>query len=283
MCLKPPAAHPVFELWKSPDADHSADVELEYPGVLRRLEFVATSIANCPGIRSPGVDAPPVDDQYFEWIDVLESVTSADARFCMAELGAGYGRWLVRAAVALRQLRPDVSFHAIAVEAEPTHFAWLNVHFRDNGLDPEEHRLVEAAVDARDGEAFFTVGEASEWYGQAVVPRGTEGYSLARVRTVSLATLLDGIECVDLMDLDVQGAELRVLDSGIEEVNRKVKRVHIGTHSQEIEVGLRELFGRHGWTKRYDFRMGCTEMTPFGEVDFADGVQTWINPAYERR
>ena len=52
----------------------------------------------------------------------------------MIELGAGYGRWLVRAATALQQVK-DLPFQLIGVEAEPQHFKWLLQHFKDNGLN----------------------------------------------------------------------------------------------------------------------------------------------------
>ena len=36
--------------------------------------------------------------EYFEWLDLLHAVQDARDRFVMVELGAGYGRWAVRAA-----------------------------------------------------------------------------------------------------------------------------------------------------------------------------------------
>jgi hypothetical protein len=42
------------------------------------------------------------------------------------------------------------------VEAEPTHFQWMLQHFRDNGLDPADHDLIEAAVSERSGAPGFT-------------------------------------------------------------------------------------------------------------------------------
>jgi FkbM family methyltransferase len=273
-------AHPIFGLWAAKEIPCPAGFAVDYPGVLRRHEFTSTSFENSTALSS-GASLPPVNEEYFEWIDVLECVSAANGRFCMAELGAGYGRWLVRAAVALRLLNPAIKPYLIGVEAEPTHFRWMVAHFQDNDLDPHEHRLVEAAVDRSEGEVLFTIGQPSDWYGQAIVPPETTGYELVPVRSISLSSLLTDVERVDLVDLDVQGVELGVLESAIDDLNRKVKRVHIGTHSSELEAGLRELFRRHNWFKRYDYASGHTELTPFGEVAFTDGVQTWINPAFE--
>jgi hypothetical protein len=83
---------------------------------------------------------------------------------------------------------------------------------------------------------------------------------------------------VDLIDLDVQGTELIVLSSAVEQLSQKVKRVHIGTHGEEIESGLRTLFQNLGWTKLNDYACGSESETPWGVIKFGDGVQTWINP-----
>jgi hypothetical protein len=83
---------------------------------------------------------------------------------------------------------------------------------------------------------------------------------------------------VDLIDLDVQGAEFVVLRGAISALNEKVKRVHIGTHGHEIELELRTLFRQNGWYKLNDYACHSTETTPWGDVTFDDGVQTWINP-----
>ena len=68
----------------------------------------------------------------------------------MVYLGAGYGRWLVKGAAAVRQCHGDLPIKLIGVEAEPTHFEWLKQHFNDNGLDPAQHELIEAAVDGQE-------------------------------------------------------------------------------------------------------------------------------------
>ena len=76
---------------------------------------------------------------------------------------------------------------------------------------------------------------------------------IQRVKAITLKQVLDGLDHVDLIDLDVQGAELVVLRSAIGELDKKVKRVHIGTHGHDIEHGLRELFRQHGWYKANDY------------------------------
>lgn len=266
---------------------------VDFLGVRTRREYVA----GIPGGERP---FPSADENYFEWIDVMEAARAARGRFAMIELGAGYGRWCARAVAALRRVNP-VPYELVAVEPEPTHFRWLRQHFEDNGIDPSRYRLVEAAVTAEGGPVSFWVGNPDGWYGQAIAPPAPrERHPLRRLRnavrslaralpsrsatrvvrvpSVTLTELLAERGVVDLVDLDIQGAEADVLESAATHLDRQVRRVHVGTHSEEIEKRLRELFGGLGWTVRNDYGCLGRRETPIGDVEFVDGVQTWLNP-----
>src|SRR5437868_1402944 len=47
--------------------------------------------------------APLIDDNIFDWLILLETVVEARDEFTMVALGAGWGRWLVAAALAVKQ------------------------------------------------------------------------------------------------------------------------------------------------------------------------------------
>ncbi len=203
---------------------------------------------------------------------------------------------MARAVAALRQCGGQ-PYRLIAVEQEPQHFAWMVEHLRENGVDLDRCRLIRAAVADVDGEVWFHVGKPDAWYGQAIAagppeepPGGSatsarkeepkdDQSSIERVQAVSLDTLLRPLERVDLIDLDVQGAELMVLRAAVDQLDQKVKRVHIGTHSVENEAGLRTLFRDLGWHNLHDYSLQGTRQTPWGLIEFGDGVQTWINRA----
>ena len=102
--------------------------------------------------------------------------------------------------------------------------------------------------------------------------------SLLWVPCVTLAELLAPYPKVDLIDLDVQGSEFDVLAPAIELLNERVQRIHIGTHAAQIEEALRELFGAAGWKKLNDYPCQSRVPTPYGDITFGDGVQTWLNP-----
>jgi FkbM family methyltransferase len=279
--------HPVFEKFEVlTSSEISPEFHYGFLGEVIQKSFddgVAAVLGLQPviypagGIRSG--DYPRLNEEYIEWIDVLETAIAATRSFTIIELGAGYGRWLVRAALAVKRCHGDLPIKLIGVEAEPTHFHWLKQHLRNNGIDPDEHELIEAAVDEKDGEVFFHVGKPDEWYGQAIAEHANAASeSVRKVRAVSPSSILSSLDSVDLIDLDVQGAEFIVLRGAISALNEKVKRVHIGTHGHDIELELRTLFRQNGWYKLNDYSCQSTEATPWGDVVFNDGVQTWINP-----
>lgn len=235
---------------------------------------------------------PSFNEEYFEWIDLLEAVTAAKDRFTMIELGAGFGRWLVRGAFAVRALN-DLPYYLIGVEAEPQHYRWMTQHFAMNGIDRSRHLLVNSPVSGSDEEVWFVVGDSAGAYGQNIVARSHLGaalklarlrlrtrdsrYSVRKMRARALVGFLETVDIVDLIDFDIQGEELKVVASARSELDSKVKRVHIGTH-YGVEIGLRSLFKELGWESIYDFPRSHVHQTAYGPIKFDDGVQTWINP-----
>ena len=293
-------AQPPVQVW-SP-----AGVVVDFLGSKTRLSYEAGFPGQSDRARIADVVTPSYplfDEEYFEWIDILESAAAAKDRYVMIELGAGYGRWAVRAALAAAR-KPSCTFQCVAVEAEPVHFRWMLDHFRDNGLNPDDHDVIWAAVGAQSGMVPFWIGDPDGWYGQAIASKAPEPMPSARMRRrlkarsvlgrppitpptekallwvpcVTLAELLAPYPKVDLIDLDVQGSEFDVLAPSIELLNERVRRIHIGTHAAQIEESLRELFSGAGWMKLNDYPCQSRVPTPYGDITFGDGVQTWLNP-----
>jgi FkbM family methyltransferase len=291
--------HPVFYEFRRFSGNIPRSCEFDFLGSVTRPEFLGRQ--SSADLVEVAPDYPPYDEEYFEWIDLLESVILAAPQYTMMELGAGFGRWSVRAAFAAQQQNKRCAL--VAVEAEPTHFQWLMEHFRENALDPADHSVIHGAVANRSGTASFCVeapngGPPEAWYGQAIVDPADDvegvdtrqylgspiqchrsGLKSVPVLGVTLGELAAGCNnLVDLIDMDIQGNELEVISAEIVTLNDKVKRLHIGTHSPEIEQGLRTLLRRHGWACHADYGMNSTCETPWGIVQFQDGVQSWTNP-----
>jgi FkbM family methyltransferase len=266
----------------------------DFIGSVTRFEFCD------PPKLDPGF--PRLSEEYLEWITLLESIADARDSYTMIELGAGHGRWAARAAVAIKRVRP-MPVHLIAVEADPVHFDWIKLHFSDNGIDPSSHALIRAALTGSGAKLPFLIGTPTgvelpnQWYGQAlgdwagaIVDRYVGLYGGFPVRVhengwrsidapvVTLGDILRQVERVDLAHFDIQGVEHEVIQSAMDAVNAKVKRMHIATHSREIDEKLRLLLDRHGWECAMVYPCGETSETAWGPVDFVDGIQYSINP-----
>jgi hypothetical protein len=110
------------------------------------------------------------------------------------------------------------------------------------------------------------------------VIRTKTGCRAVEIKTVTLASVLEGLPRTDFLHVDIQGAELAVLQATIDLITRSVRRIYIGTHSLEIEQGLRDLFGSYGWEPLTDYSLASSCQTAYGRIRFVDGIQTWLNP-----
>jgi FkbM family methyltransferase len=291
------AEHPVFREFDRYTGEVEPGFRINFLGQRTNPAFGAPSDAFRQWLR-PGQDVseasaaeyPPVSEESFEWIAVLEAVLEAHATFTMLELGAGYGRWMVAAVCAARQKLPDLTCKLIGVEAEPTHFGYMRQHFLDNGVDPREHTLIEAAVNATGKPVTFIVGHSEEWYGQSIMQQGSviSDYPTARiirVPAVRLVDLLKPHKYVDIIDADIQGTELEVITSSITAMTKKVRRAYISTHSAAIHTEVAQAFTTAGWKPRalHGWTGEKEEETKFGPISFVDGIQYWLNPHITQR
>src|SRR5277367_4022989 len=82
---------------------------------------------------------------WFEVVNWLASAREARGRYVMITLGACWGAQAVGAFRAAQLLNP-MPCKLVAIEPDPENFKWMMEHMRTNGIDPEEHWLVQAAL-----------------------------------------------------------------------------------------------------------------------------------------
>ena len=105
-----------------------------------------------------------------------------------------------------------------------------------------------------------------------------EGVTVQIVPATRLDDIIGSVDRVDLIDMDIQGAEADIIEASFPTLRAKVRRLHIGTHSTEVENRIRSILGANGWRCRWDFSCNSTVRTPYGKMRFQDGVQAWSNP-----
>ena len=302
--------HPVISRFRAFSGEIPANCDRDFLGTIISSEFNAglnPSSAFTPFPRMVENVPVPIHEETFEWIDLLESVVEARGTYTMIELGAGFGRWSVRAAFAVKQYNPKLRCKLVAVEPEPTVYGWMKKHFQTNGVSRWRHKLIHAAITEQPGKVHFYIGgprgglydlPPDAWYGQFLTKdhdlkseaspdgfyRGFQvylhqsGWRSILVPGISLRTILKPLRLVDLLDVDIEGQELVALAAAAPQLDARVKRLHIGTHSVEIEAGLRELLTNHGWRCLADYSLFSTSETPWGAISFENGVQSWVNP-----
>jgi Methyltransferase FkbM domain len=258
---------------------------------------------------------PTWGERYLELADWLLAARDARGYFVGVSLGAAYGGQLVLASKALAAINP-LPFRLAAVEPVPENCAWMRQHMADNGLDPEQHWIVQAALGADNEPVLFPIGApgsgrngctdtnaalSRQTYAALISARGAAeqalenilrynstglGYDLGdgfhgEVRFVSAVTLHDVLmpfDRVDLLEADIQHAEINIFPPFIDVLSRKVRRVHIGTHGREAHELLRALFVGAGWELVFDYAPDSSHMIEHGRLDLIDGVLSARNP-----
>jgi FkbM family methyltransferase len=289
--------HWIFDHFNAFRGEVPTNFHVTYIGDRVRDDFVDWQGRRTELLATP--DLPPFDYEYFEWIDILEAVKDAGSIFTMLEVGAGYGRWTSRAALAAFQLgkKPRLGL----IEADPKHVIWLQQCMADNGVSADSYKVYPNAIGACRKECIFKIelpasSTEKNWFGQAIateanaqfypveelyygVPkmrRHDGGY--IKVRQITLTDVLDEFTSVDIIHMDIQGAEADAIEESITLCTQKVRRLNIGTHDHDIEARLRLILNNARWICLRDYPCEQINQTDFGPMSFVDGLQTWINP-----
>ena len=235
---------------------------------------------------------PLHDEHVLDWLPLLQAVLASRDVFRMVALGAGWGRWLSGGAFAARQR--GLRFELTGIEAEPTHFGWMQQHMIDNGIPMDCCRLIHGAASPSTEPCWFPI-ENPAWYGQSIVPVSEpsgdntrleavrHGSQLQQVRAVPIEEALLEDRPVDYLHMDIQGTEYDFIARDAQRLTRLVRMVNIGTHSESIERRLRKVFEEMQWIRLYDVGLGTSAQVMLDDasvarVEFGDGVQVWRNP-----
>lgn len=231
--------------------------------------------------RQIKTDYPLSNEHVLDYVPLCESIAKSDS-FTGVFLGAGWGRWAAAAAKICQLLGKPCQ--VVSVEAEPTHYSWIQEHFKFNGLASETTHWIHKAASAQVGQTRFIISsEPAAWYGQAeqtpeICPG--EGQEVITVETISLGELVKQYWDIDYIFMDIQGAELGFLEAGREFLNH-CRTINIGTHSEVIEAGLKDLFNPSDWNLAYKVKINDLVDIEYegkqSKVQFGDGVQVWEN------
>lgn len=256
-------------------------------------------------------------DFWFEAVDWVLAVREARGRFVMMTLGALHGYQAIASCRALTLLNP-MPYKLVAVEAVPENMQRLRRHMHENGIDPDEQWLIEAAVSGSNAPAFFPVGAPNagsqnclstdnmpvreDYFRRTVAAGRTEevlrnlllhnstGFKkeiagdrgvpveIKLVSCVTLGDLVGPFDRIDYIEADMQESEARAFPPYIDLLRRKVRRIHIATHGAETHRSLHRLFASKGWDVAFSYEPESRHATPWGSFMTNDGILTVVNP-----
>lgn len=206
---------------------------------------------------------PLISEEYFEYVDVLESVVSFFARrprrnrignsqrpYRIVEVGAGFGMWSLAAHAALRQfassrdaghrVHASPHFEAHLVEADPLKIVTIKDTLARNNISDATIYHAALAPPGHQGQEVILGGHLG-FYAVHSLPGAARSKFSTVVNSTDLLSLLlplrsaraDDMGLVDLLDVDVQGAEHTAFDEAtMDALDSQVLRVHIGTHGK---------------------------------------------------
>lgn len=138
---------------------------------------------------------------------------------CVVDIGANVGAFTVMAANQVKQGK------IIAVEPVSGNFQMLSQNIAMNGM--KNVSLIQKAVGGQEGEMeIFSSGSQSSLY-------WGEGLKKEKVQLTTLAKVLDehGIDKVDLLKMDCEGAEFDILLQSGDETLKKIRTIVMEYHN----------------------------------------------------
>lgn len=243
----------------------------------------------------------PHHEDYFEYVDLLESISRCEGRYQMAEIGAGYGRWMLNAAHAIRRCCSTniSSYFLLGFEADVSRSGMLRSLMAKNDIsnyDVVQKIVTAPSPDRGLGETlpFVVHNTDASRFGGAIIDDSRDIRSGRRqisnepwMRVENLPTCRLSDEAArygifDFVNFDIQNAEIEVIPDAIDYLSGYVKLAHVGTHSVLAGEIVSEIFLRANWLARWQFPWKAEAATPFGTVQFRDGIQSFENPKFMR-
>ncbi|MBT3331258.1 MAG: hypothetical protein HOK21_23255 [Rhodospirillaceae bacterium] len=261
----------------------------------------------------------PTGEDWFEYFNAVAAAREARGSYVMMTLGACYGGQAVNAYLALQALNP-MPAQLVAVDGMAENIEMTRKHFRYNGINPDDHWLIEAAMSGDNNPVLFPIGapgsgaqnsvmtnsranrmgildlaqqsDSMERLAKNLLLRNSTDLSIdlapgtdydfnAEITFVSAVTLKDLLAPyarVDYVEADMQQSETVVFPPAMDALTQKVRRVHMGTHGEDVHNKMEKLFVDAGWDILFSYKPNQTVETPYCTMELNDGILTAVNP-----
>jgi FkbM family methyltransferase len=234
-------------------ADASSGVYRFSNGIrLYRADLLDIQLARYAEPGNPNLHEPVEED----WIRrMLDRISTTAPVFL--DIGAAMGYY----SVLVKQLRPAARIFAI--EALPRHVTALKATLALNSLAPTDVTVVPIAVSTETGKASFLDHGFGSQLSSANMK--CDGVVELDVEARSLADVVAEIGRVDLMKMDIQGAELEVLRAARGPLSAgAIAHAVVGTHGPDIHQSVRAVLEQAKFS--IDFDDPAPAMQPDGLI-----------------
>jgi hypothetical protein len=175
--------------------------------------------------------------------------------------------------------------HLIGVEADAGHLDFAREALATNQFQSSEFTLYRGVAGPRDGVALFPrQGESGRDWGlepifyasriQRLKARTSRSHD--ELPMIPLRKLIAGHARIDLLHIDIQGGEADFVASCLEDMQRTVAYVVIGTHSRQIEGRILDTMLGDTWALEME-RPAIVNIRDGHPHLQIDGVQGWRN------
>jgi FkbM family methyltransferase len=186
-----------------------------------------------------------IDEGAFEdccILSILKDIKKEEITFL--ELGAGWGAQTADIDGIIKNRLIDTPIKKVdcyAVEAEPFHYKWLQQMIWYNRISAT---TLFGAADEKCGFVHFLAKcPSGDSYGQSVNDCGN-----LEVPSFSVDYIIEmfKINCVDIIHMDVQGNEVKVLKGAEKSINEsKIDYIMIGTHKDDYNEIIRNMLPQY--------------------------------------
>jgi len=104
---------------------------------------------------------------------------------------------------------------------------------------------------------------------------------MGEIKPISSITLRDVVspfDRVDFIESDIQQSEIIVFPPFMDLLKKKVRRIHLGTHGEDVHTALHKLFAGAGWEIVFSYKPESEFDTPLGGFKTNDGILSVVNP-----
>ncbi|MEM6820970.1 MAG: FkbM family methyltransferase [Verrucomicrobiota bacterium] len=232
---------------------------------------------NCPSSgREITPPFPGLNEWTIDWVACLLAAKLAKDCFRVIELGAGYGHWAVASVLAFKSISPKRPASVFAVEADKTHFNWLEENIQTNlGRFHDVSSDLRHAAAGLDGVISFPfLTNPAEDYGASY--NNSQSERFIEVPCYSLSTVFRNIgnERANLLHCDIQGAEADLIaQPGFGGSMKHVDVALFGTHrSDDLHNQVVDTLINCGFRIAVEWPRNSAIETTYGQLQTNDGA-----------